>query len=420
LVFPGGSEIGLEIHRALGGCKEITLFSAAMDIPNHAPYVFRRHFILPNIHEPDWVEKLNMLVQQLQIDFIYPAHDDVILALAENAERIRARLIQPPLETCRITRSKSTTYRHFEGVLPVPTIYERLCTDYPYPVFIKPDRGQGSERTVLASNSRELEVAIAKDETALILEYLPGEEVTVDCFSSREQGVLFCGGRRRVRTKSGISMATSPVDDPIFALYASAIFSHLEIYGAWFYQLKRDPEGKYKLLEIGPRIAGSMALHRVMGVNFPLLSIYEHDRVRVSIAINEGRVEMERALTNRYRHNYKFTSVYIDLDDTLILGGKVNLNVIRFIFQCVNQGVPLRLLTRHVGEIGTTLARHRLSGLFDQVLTVGTQEDKAEYILEPDAILLDDSFSERCSVARKCNIRTFDSSMIEVLLDERI
>ena len=419
LVFPGGSEIGLEIHRALSGCKEVTLFSAAMDVSNHAPYVFQHHFVLPSIYKKDWIDKLNELVAQKQIDFIYPAYDDVLLALAENASRIHARLVLSPLETCRITRSKSATYRLMAGAVPVPEVYERSRAEYSYPVFIKPDRGQGSERTLVVFNRRELEVAIEKDQSALIIEYLPGDEVTVDCFSDRERGLQFCSGRRRLRTKSGISMATYAIDDPVFAKYASAICKRMELHGAWFYQLKKDRNGVYKMLEIGPRVAGAMALHRVMGVNFPLLSIYEQDRERVSIRVNEGPVHMDRALTNRYRHSYKFTVVYVDLDDTLVFRGKVNLNLVRFLYQCINQGVPLNLLTRHVGELEAVLSRHRLASLFDRIVHLRPDEDKAAYILEPEAILLDDSFKERSAVAAKRHIRTFDSSMIEVLLDER-
>lgn len=420
LVFPGGSEIGLEIHRALRYCKDITLFSAAMDIPNHAPYVFHRHFILPSIHEPNWIEELNKIVLENNIDFIYPSYDDVIIALARNAAKIQTRLVLPPLETCVITRSKAATYRHFEGIIPVPKMYPKSFPLSEFPVFIKPDKGQGSQKTFLASDRQELEFALYMDNSALVLEYLPGDEVTVDCFSDRERGILFCGGRRRLRTKSGISMASKPAKDSAFMEFASSIHKHLDIYGAWFFQLKQDRSGKYKLLEIAPRIAGTMALHRVMGINFALLSIYEHDRIPISILANKGEVEIERALTNRYHHSYTFKVVYIDLDDTLILDGRVNTEIVRFLFQCLNQRIPVKLITKHDGKIDNTLKQYRLHGLFDEVVHLKQADDKAAYIVESDAILIDDSFSERSNLHKKRGVRTFDSSMIELLLNERI
>lgn len=419
LIFPGGSEIGLEIQKALSGCKEITLFSAGMDLPNHASYVFRKHFIVPSIREKNWLEELNKIIRENAIDYIFPAYDDVIVALAQHSELIRARLILPPKRTCEITRSKSSTYKHFKGIVPVPTIYYPPFDSLQFPVFFKPDKGQASENAFIVQNKKELDFAISKDKTALILEYLPGKEVTIDCFSDRESGVLFCGGRLRVRTKAGISMSSKPIIDPNFMEIALAIYNHLEIYGAWFFQLKKDKYENYKLLEIAPRIAGTMALHRVMGINFALLSIYEHERIPISILTNPGHIEIERALINRYCHRYEYSVVYIDLDDTIILNGQVNIDTIRFVYQCINRGIKVKLITKHSGNLLDTLKRFRLEGIFDEVIHLNNDQKKADYIIDKGAILIDDSFSERFNVHYEKGIRTFDSSMIEALIDER-
>src|SRR5439155_23011271 len=61
LVLPGGTEIGLEINRALSQCKEVRLFSGGTECSNHAPYVFARHFALPSVHCPGWLEALDHL-----------------------------------------------------------------------------------------------------------------------------------------------------------------------------------------------------------------------------------------------------------------------------------------------------------------------------------------------------------------------
>jgi hypothetical protein len=253
----------------------------------------------------------------------------------------------------------------------------------------------------------------------LILEYLPGDEYTVDCFSDRERGLLFCAGRQRIRTKAGISMDSRPVEDEAFLHFARLISTRLHFHGAWFFQVKKDKMGAYKLLEIAPRVAGTMALHRVLGVNFPLLSLYEQERIPVDILVNPVQVEIDRALTNRYRHNIEYHSVYLDLDDTLILDGKVNPIVVQFVFQCINAGIQVILLTKHAQELDATLRNHRLAGIFDQVIHVDRSEQKTNYITSPDAILIDDSFSERKAAHDKLGILTFDCSMLELLLDER-
>jgi hypothetical protein len=47
-------------------------------------------------------------------------------------------------------------------------------------------------------------------------------------------------------------------------------------------------------------------------------------------------------------------------------------------------------------------------------------ESKADFINPQGSIFIDDSFSERKSVFYKLGIPTFDCSMIEMLIDERI
>jgi carbamoyl-phosphate synthase large subunit len=420
LVFPGATEIGLEINNALRECKDVELFSAGMAISNHAPFVFARHFEIPSVHEASWLKALNELVRREKIDYIFPAFDDVIVALAENASAVEARIVTSPLRTCQIARSKSKTYEELKGAVPVPLVYDSPAAIDHFPVFVKPDKGQGSKDAHVVRDAEQLAVLLRQDPTALILEYLPGAEYTIDCFSDRERGLLFCGGRERTRTRNGISVSSHAVRAPEFKEFALAISRMVPFHGAWFFQLKRDVEGQFRLLEIAPRVAGTMALHRVLGVNFPLLSLYEQERLPVRILTNPAEVVIDRSLVNRYRHNLKYDSVYIDLDDTLILRGKVNVKVVAFLYQCVNQRKKVTLLTRHAADLEAALSHYRLTGLFDEIVHMPTRPSpKSEHIKDRAAILIDDSFSERYEVESKLGIPTFDCSMLEMLIDDR-
>ncbi len=419
LVFPGGTEVGLEIHRGLSQSKDIRIFSAGADVPNHAPYVFMQHDLVPIINDPSWIDSLNEIVAKHEIDYIFPAHDDVVVALSKNATEVKAKIVSSPLRTCLVTRSKSKTYDLMSDVLPTPDLYDNLKI-IEYPVFVKPDKGQGSQHTHFVDNSEQMHQLLNENQEMLVLEYLPGDEYTVDCFSDRDAGLLFCGGRQRIKTKSGISVASKPMQNADFKSYAYAISKKLDFYGAWFFQLKKDRHGVNKLLEIAPRIAGTMAVHRVQGVNFPLLSIYEQERIPFEILVNKKSIEISRALVNRYSCQPNYNVVYVDLDDTLILKNKVNGYLIRFLFQCINRGVRVVLITKHSKNLDQTLKKYRLAGIFDEIIHLEQSEDKADYICEDKAILIDDSFSERKAVSQKLGILTFDCSMIEMLIDDRV
>ena len=79
LVFPGGTEIGVEIYRSLRHCKEIDLCSSGQSGSSHAPFIYRNHFEIPSVHEEGWMEDLQKLIGRERIDYVYPAHDDVLL-----------------------------------------------------------------------------------------------------------------------------------------------------------------------------------------------------------------------------------------------------------------------------------------------------------------------------------------------------
>lgn len=416
LVFPAGTEIALEIYEALRQCKEIRLFGAGLDEPSHGPFAFRDFHVVPSIYEANWLSELIALCRRLEIDYIFPAYDDVIVALARNQEHIPAVVLTASLETCLTTRSKRATYRALQHLLRVPKVFANspLATDYP--LIVKPDCGQGSQGVAIVHTDSELAGATAVVSDPLVCEYLPGEEYTVDCFSDRVQGVLFVGARIRRRIRSGIAVNTTPVPLDGAETLARRIHDALSLRGAWFFQVKRAFDGELALLEVAPRIAGSMSAHRVMGVNFPLLAIYEHERAPIRLLINRDDIELDRAFRNRFRHSINFSVLYVDLDDTLILRDQVNPDVVSLIVQSINNGIKVKLITRHSGNLTATLQRFRLMGMFDDTIQIRAGDRKSAYIKEHDAILIDDSFAERWEVHSKLGIRTFDCSMIELLL----
>lgn len=419
LVFPGGTELGLEIGRALAGAKEVALFSAGADVSSHAEFAFARHRTIPPVTDPGWFAALADVVRTWSITHIFPAHDDVLLALARRSGELPTRVVTSPLATCEICRSKSSTYAHLSEVVAVPRTFASADEVREFPVFVKPDRGQGSQHARRIDSRAALDVALAAEPDLLISEYLPGAEYTVDCFSDRERGLLYAGPRERIRTRAGIAMNTTFVDDVELQTWAARIAERLAFHGAWFFQAKRNAAGALRLLEVGPRPAGASSLTRVRGVNLPLLSLYEAERAAVAILPNAGRLVLDRALANRYRHELTYDTAYVDLDDTILFRGAVYPPLAAFLYQCVNRGIRLILLSRHRDVVAETLARHRLQSLFDEVIIVPRDARKSNSITAKRAIFIDDSFAERREVAEARGIPTFDLSMLELLLDDR-
>jgi hypothetical protein len=424
LVYPCGTEIGLEIHRALKDSTKYELIGGSSSY-DHGRFVYKEHidnlpFITDHSSKQEIVE-FNQKIAEYKIDIIYPVMDGVITIFSKYKDYLEAILVSPNKETTAVTRSKKTTYEAFDGLLPIPCIYSKediISGKVEFPIFIKPDVGQGSVGTAKISSVKEYLDEKKDDDSQLYLEYLPGQEYTVDCFTNNEGKLIYCKGRSRKRIKNGISVNAVFIEDSRFQEFARVINNKLQQKGAWFYQLKEDKNGQLKLLEIASRIAGTSAITRNIGVNLPLLTVNLFSGISCDeIVINHYNIELDRALENRFITDISFDTVYIDYDDTIVKTGVINTNVIKFLYQCINQGKKIVLLTKHDGNLQTELKKYRLSEVFDRVVHLDRNEKKSDYIDDLNAIFIDDSYGERKAVYDSYGISVFDVNMLECLLE---
>lgn len=420
LVFPCGSEVGLEIHRALSYSAHVELFGASSVASNHGPYVFHHYAEgLPDVDDSRFVAEIARQAQSWDIDFIFPAHDSVVLKLAQHQEELPCPVVTSPVATCEVCRNKRTTYARFRDVVSTPVVFRHDEPGLSFPVFLKPEVGQSSRGVALAETPGELDFWLARNPRLLLLEYLPGPEYTIDCFTDRHGALRFAGARERLRIQNGISVDTHPVPGDEFQAMAQRINDTLVFRGAWFFQVKRRADGELVLMEIAPRISGGMGLYRNLGVNFALLSVFDRMGRDVHVAAQSHDLRMDRALINRFHLGLTYRQVYIDLDDTLLVDGQVNTLAAAFLFQCRNRGVKVHLVSRHTGDIDETLARHGLTGVFDSVTGLDRLTDKSARMDAREAIFIDDSFAERRQVQEALGIPTFAVDALECLLDWR-
>ncbi len=74
LVFPCGSEVGLEIYRSLEGSIHFELFGAS-SVEDHGRFVFERYIGgLPFVTDIHFIPALREIVLRHRIDAIYPSH----------------------------------------------------------------------------------------------------------------------------------------------------------------------------------------------------------------------------------------------------------------------------------------------------------------------------------------------------------
>lgn len=414
LVFPCGSEIGLELHRSLRFSAHVNLVGAS-SADDHGRFVYTNYIgNLPFSTDTEIIQSIRKVVLENSIDLIYPTMDSVIVSLKEHEQEL-CPIVSSPLITTRICLSKRRTYEILNKVLEVPRVYNQISDVSEFPVFVKPDVGYGSRGAFRIDSRDKLEQHMSNIPDSLILEYLPGAEYTVDCFTNKDRKILFVGPRQRKRIMNGISVNTSTmaVVDPVFQEMAERINSVLELRGAWFFQVKESASGKLKLMEVACRFGGSSSVYRMQGVNFALLSIFDAVEMDVEVIRNSFQVEIDRSLNSVYRINLAFTYVYVDFDDTLVIDNSLNISLVSHLFTFVNEGKRVILITKHQGDIFGKLNELRILSLFDEIIHIAKEEDKATYIKERDAIFIDDSFLERKNIFERKGIPVFAPDALE-------
>lgn len=419
MIFGGGGYSAIQVFFSL---KHSMLFHPIMagSYDNHSTYISRDAIIdLPYTKDEDFIEKLNDCLISHNIKYIIPTHDSAALTLMENQEKIKATVVCSCLETTKICRYKSLTYQKLEGCDFIPEVYSY---DKPiFPLFAKDDVGQGGRNAHLVHTAKELEIIKSDPVEYVLCEYLSGKEVTIDCFTDRHGKLRFAQPRYRERLMNGITARTSNAQMTEELQYiVTEISERIKFRGYWFIQCKENADGKLKLMEISTRFAGTFDLSKSLDVNLPLLALCDFSEMEVDFTPNQYKISLDKTYIDRYKIDYPFRRVYLDFDDTLVFGrSKYNTEAMRFVYQCLNKGISIVLITKHAYDIHETMKKIGLSeNFFDGIIEVPLDKKKYEYMDSTiPSIFIDNAYVERKAVKEQLGIPTFDVSNFDCLID---
>ena len=175
--------------------------------------------------------------------------------------------------------------------------FEEACINLGYPdkpVCFKPSVGNGSrgfrildhtkdfekllfeEKPTSTYSSMEQILSILKSARALpellVMEYLPGDEYSVDILANHGM-VVVAVPRKRLQMNGGISTDCVVAENMEITDYCAQIIKALNLDGNIGIQVRADREGVFKILEINPRVQGSIVACAAAGANLPYLAI---------------------------------------------------------------------------------------------------------------------------------------------------
>lgn len=417
LIFPAAGENALEVYRAIRHSLHINVL-AASSRDDVSSLVYERAVLkLPEMWEPTFLDRLNELILEHQVDVVFPTHDSAALFLAENARSIAAKIPNADPWTNLTCRHKRRTYEVFRDDAFCPNVYDHPDKKVTFPAFAKPDLGQGSVGVRILRDNNELE-SVRRDPDMVVTEYLPGAEYTVECFTDRHGQLIFVGSRERVEVRMGISFRSrEAVVTPEVRAIADRINEKLRFRGMWWFQAKTASCGGLKLLEVSTRPPGTGGFFRHKGVNLPLLTVFDLLERPVEIRPGTFEIELFRSTNNFYRYSFEFKHVYVDLDDTLILNDRLNADLIRFLYIASSRGKRLVLITKSEVDPRIVLRAHRVDpSLFDEVIHLEASALKSNHIEHKDSIFIDNWYVERKEVADATGIPVFDVDAVEGLV----
>lgn len=420
LVVPGTSLIGLEVRDSLVPLPGFEVIGAGTDLDPQKTSGFKEFHELPRFDDPNFASALDALVERAGIDVVYPSNDLAIAVLASTPPA-RAKLVGHPERTALIAGSKRATHELFTDAGFMPARVHRDSSPYSFPLFVKPDVGHSSIGAEVIPDALDLKRRMGADqafwEHSLVTERLPGEELTVDCFSSQGE-LLMVAPRTRDRTTNGVSVFTSDVElDSEIEAMAHVIANRLDFDGPWFFQVKRRADGAPRLMEIGARLAGASRIRRAQGVNLAQLAVLAAQGLKLGVSRTPAAM---RSLVvdgeQRLESDVAFATLAIDFDDTLVVNGAINAPVLELMDRVRSNGHPVILITRHAGDLGAALDRLDLRESFTEIHHLIDGSSKAAIATgRGGTVLLDDSFAERRSAEGAADVLATDASAAPLL-----
>jgi carbamoyl-phosphate synthase large subunit len=240
-----------------------------------------RRIIIPRGESPELVPALLRACGERDIEALVPTVDAELAPLAEVRDLFESTGIGLPIspaQCLRICRDKQLLIEAVRGRVPIPEsepLTEAVAVRVDsFPRFAKPREGAGS-RGIARIDSRSDLDRQPWDGSVMLQEYLPGEEVSVDIYVSRDGRAIAAVPRVRMKVDSGIAVAARTLKSSELVEAASRTAQVIGIRGVANVQFKRAADNVFKLLEVNPRFPGTFALTGKAGVDLPKLMVAE-------------------------------------------------------------------------------------------------------------------------------------------------
>ena len=119
---------------------------------------------------------------------------------------------------------------------------------------------------------------------------------------------------------------------------------------------------------------------------------------------------------NEQLNNFVYDTVYFSLEGTIKHDTHIDPEIMKFIYECINNKIRIILFSRLLEEDEVDLIQqYKIEPLFNEVIRLTKTDNKSEFIKFKNSIFVDNDLLEREKVYANHHIPTFDSKMIELV-----
>ena len=271
-------------------------------------YLVKNFVVIPRADDPAFIDSVLAVCREKDVHVVLPLVTKELIPLARHRKEFElagAKIMVSSAESLEIANDKSRLYQFLEwrGMeLPAFRIVE--TTDqfksavkelgFPgKPVCFKPSVSNGSRGFRIISNEVDEHHVLFNEKPSaafisydnaiqilsskpfpelLVSEYLPGEEYSVDCLAKNGEAIVVAP-RLRKKIINGISVEGEFVNEESIIQYCKKIIQELQLNGNIGIQVKRSANGKFLLLEINPRVQGTISAALGAGINLPVMAV---------------------------------------------------------------------------------------------------------------------------------------------------
>jgi carbamoyl-phosphate synthase large subunit len=262
-------------------------------------------YVVPHGQSKLYISAMSKLVEKTRADVILPLSSLELLPLSKNIEAFNGtKVIVNKEKTLEIALNKKKCYDYLKTRnIPVPNYiavqdFEELkeaayALGYPEnPVCFKPPISKGQRGFRILRRDTDLKKLLLETkpnntvttlesvssilskgfEELLVMEYLSGPEYSVDSLVKNGESLIIVP-RKRVETKLGISSVGVVERNEQVTQIVRKINEIFKFDYNINVQLKYSADGTPKLVEINPRVSGTICLSSMAGPNLPYLAI---------------------------------------------------------------------------------------------------------------------------------------------------